>query len=410
MELMASKGEPVTEPTGADPATDEPRAGLPWAGPSWVGLPWQQIPIADLAEDRYREVAALTHRRLVEAARTATTAVDRLRRLGSAVGEVYTGLEPADGETLADGWLRLLADLAACPADLRAGWIAAYGESTGGWWPPGSKVPVRGLVNAVIRSPEAEHLHTGDTVNFFDNQIGAMCANWAAVSLLDGILDPADPSGWGIEAAAGDYYGQAGDRFPVAASLLVALGEIAAGGERGREVDLTEEGSAEAALAWLTEHAGLSSSLRPDRLADPLHRTAHASIGVERHAWTGPRPDELERLRGHTVIVSGLTRLSRDPRHLAAVLQWAARTGTTIVSANACFDAGYVALRQPLLPAPADLSNRGSGQADHLQTWRSLEGLDPRHARRVLEAIPDARPRLGRNDPCWCGSGWKVKY
>jgi hypothetical protein len=265
------------------------------------------------------------------------------------------------------------------------------------------------LVNAVIRSPEVEHLHTSEQVTFLDNQFGTLCLNWAAVSLLDELLDPADPPSWGVELPPtdGEYFCDAGHRFPVAAAQLVTLGQLADSGELGAEAALPDTGSAEEAAAWLADHAGPGRDLDLEKYALPFE----TAIATERHAWTAPSPDELEEIRAHAWLPSGLTRLSRDPRHLAAVMQWATRTETIIMSANTCFEQAFVGLRHPLLPAPEHLPKQGAGpQASHQDSWSSLAGLDRRHARLVRGAFPAARPRLGRNDPCWCGSGRKHKY
>jgi preprotein translocase subunit SecA len=41
-----------------------------------------------------------------------------------------------------------------------------------------------------------------------------------------------------------------------------------------------------------------------------------------------------------------------------------------------------------------------------LELRRTLDGF----AQRSEEHKPSAKPKLGRNDPCWCGSGKKYKY
>jgi hypothetical protein len=372
---------------------------------------------------------AITHRLVVDAATGAATVADALSRLGSAIGEIYNGLDADDGRALGDEWRALLADLASSAAPTRAGWLACYGESTANWWPVGTALGVRGLVNAVVRSPRVEVFHAGDHVSFYDNQLGTFCANWAAATILDELADPdgapillgaGDPAGWGLtsgdreRAAATPLFFAAAERFPVASAYITALGHCATSGTNREAVGLVGAGTAAQAAAWMAGHAGTT---RPAR--DGRGRDGGDSITNVRSAWTSPTPAELDRLAGRIWAVSGLTRLSRDPSHLAAAIQWAVRSEVPIVSPNVLIREGEVGFRQPLVAAPADVGNAPSPQASHLDSWANPAGLSPAAAELTAEVAEataslatDSAPisRPGRNDPCWCGSGKKFKF
>lgn len=154
--------------------------------------------------------------------------------------------------------MTLLADLALCgPTGIQA-WAATYGESTGNWWPPGASSTARGIVNAILRGPRVERLHVGgDRSTFFGKQIGTMCANWAAVSLIDEVLDEAAPETWGLSrddfgrAAAEPRFSVVHDRFPAGWCVVEALGRCVGDGTNFQSLDLPEEGSSDEARAWL---------------------------------------------------------------------------------------------------------------------------------------------------------------
>jgi hypothetical protein len=352
----------------------------------------------------------VTHLQVVTEAMRGATAADRLTALGGAVAKFFNGLTPGDGAALSREWRSALVELATCGDRQVQGWAAAFGESTGGWWPPDSSLICRGIVSAVVRSPLVEDLHTGDRVSFYDNQLGAMCANWAAVSLLDPLLG-AETRDWGLteeEHRRGPrtgLYSSAPDRFPAGWAVIESLGRCLTGPPTTVRLDLPTDGTADEAREWLVEHAG---NARETDIETRVPGRSQAGKASARHAWSAPTEEELDGLATVDAIRTvGLTRLTRHPLHLAAMLQWAVRSGIGIHTPNAAIEPTAVALRWPLVPAPATHDLSDSSQASHHDSWTNPAGLTAMHAAALGVTSSGRKP--GRNDPCPCGSGAKYK-
>jgi hypothetical protein len=378
----------------------------PITGDRYKLLPWAGLALTNTGRDR--EAVVNTHFMLLHEA-SATTLAERVTLLAERIGSVYHGLDDTDGVRLGAEWRGLLAELAVCNEPGRLGWLATYAESTAGWWPPGSDLLTRGLVNAIVRSPETEALHTtNERDSFFDNQFGTLCANWAGVSLFDGVADLSDPSTWGLSteeltmAAEVSRYADALERFPGARSRIETLGQLWE--DRGGCVEVTDTGVVgDDPADWLADHAG-------DARLVTSNRAAMSGRTVQRGGWTAPSTTEIG--AGQVVAVPSLTRLSRDPRHLAAAVAWATGAGRSILTTNVWMAPEHVGLRGPLLAV--DAYEKGLVGT----TWQGLAGLSGLHAA-ALAALNEhlstedhgaRRPAApGRNDPCWCGSGTKYK-
>jgi hypothetical protein len=352
---------------------------------------------------------AMTHHALVSEAMGHATAADRLAAMGCAAGEIYTGLTDEDGAKLSVEWRRMFTDLAACGPRGIAGWAAVFGESTGNWWPPGSSLLTRGVVNAIVRSPTVEDLHAGDRMSFYDSQLGAMCANWAAVSLLDPVVGP-DPAGWGttnVDHVVDDrLYSAAADLFPAGWAVIDALGQCLSDAVTNRALELPA-GTADNAHEWLATHTG--ESRETDAKTSLPSSFARRSVASVRHAWSAPDPDSFDlSAEVQAIGTPSLTRLSRHPLHLAAVLDWAVRTGVSILTPNVLIEPTGVAYRQPLAAAPGIATGALDGQAFHSESWTDSTGLSARHAQRLGLTTSGEKP--GRNAPCPCGSGAKYKH
>lgn len=381
----------------------------PASGIAYSRLPWKDIGVRLLAKPANRRTIAATHHALVSQASAAPTAAERLEALGIAVGEIFNGLDEDDGKRLGTEWRTLLADLASCGTHGVRGWAATFGESTANWWPPGSAPLTRGVVNAIVRSPTVEDLHTGDRVSYYDNQLGAMCANWAACSLLDPVLEP-DPGTWGLTDSDVEHarqprlYSVAASEFPAGWSVIESLGRCIDESTNNVGLDLPDAGTAEDARAWLIEHAGSTRKADIDSPVMPAH--IERNDATVRHAWSAPHPEELDRFEATGAIATpSLTRLSRHPLHIAATLQWAVRTGVPVLTPNVYIEPRRVSYRIPPVAAPAIDSGPEDKQASHSESWTNAKGLSFAHA----QALGVSHAKVGRNEPCPCGSGAKYK-
>ncbi|MCK9904737.1 hypothetical protein CC117_31605 [Parafrankia colletiae] len=152
----------------------------------------------------------------------------------------------------------------------------------------------------MLRSPEAEVLHaSSDRVTFYDNQLGTFCANWAAVSLLDKLLDLDNPDLWGLEeadfacAAERPRFSDALTRFPAAAAFVAAAGRCSSARTRRAAVVLPDEGSGREATDWLDTHAGAAHAPKAGGAYALPDAVKQQHVGV-RNAWTAPPSAELE--------------------------------------------------------------------------------------------------------------------
>jgi hypothetical protein len=124
----------------------------------YLRLPWSSLRIGVEIDNAKAQMMAATHLRLLDAWDPTATAVEQVRRLASAIADVYAGLDETDAVILADDWVDAFEAL--CDQSvLFDGWTVMYGESTGAWWPLDTSVRTRGVVNAVVRSEYVESLH-----------------------------------------------------------------------------------------------------------------------------------------------------------------------------------------------------------------------------------------------------------
>jgi hypothetical protein len=250
-----------------------------------------------------------------------------------------------------------------------------------------------------------------------DNQFGTMVACWAAAMMLDSRLD-GDPSTWtlGNATRADSAYLTAVEKFAATREILRALSRCMAEQVTSADVVRSSTGDEldlEIADRWLQENA-------PDQETTTSTHLSFADAKVHlRDAWTAPtRAELLQLLSAEAVAVPSLTRLSRNPVHLAAVVQRVVCKDIPIVTPNVMLSTSRVHVRQPLVPAP--VIGRFPAYAD---SWTDFAGLAPEHEE-MLKALPprlattnDTRrpppkrsPKIGRNEPCPCGSGRKYKH
>jgi preprotein translocase subunit SecA len=71
------------------------------------------------------------------------------------------------------------------------------------------------------------------------------------------------------------------------------------------------------------------------------------------------------------------------------------------------FDPRAAAAPQPAQAAPQPMGMLGGNMAPGMDQWQA-QGSQPQQAAKVATIKRD-QPKLGRNDPCWCGSGKKYK-
>lgn len=366
-------------------------------GRSYESLPWHDLRIGTAVGKAEVSLLANTHRLIVDGAIRGATVRDRLRLLGQSVADFYTGLTADDGEQLAAEWVEGLGDLAG-RGWLEAGsWSVLFGESTGGWWPPGSRRLTRGVVNAVVRSPYVEELHRSERTTFLDNQLGTMTLLWAAVSVLEPIMSP-NPATWGAsEPVSPGHFSMASSLFPGGLAVIRALGSAGQSEPGVAAVVWPTDVSEVTALTWLREHAGVHTTSSQRLLGGPV------SV---RSAWTSPSDGELDTLADAPVLVlPNVTRLSRSPVHLAALIEWFAATGRTILTPNVMLTREAAHVRQPFVPSPVPNATGG-----HEASWVDVSGLSDAHAETLRLAVGGRTKALvGRNEPCPCGSGRKYK-
>ncbi len=85
-------------------------------------------------------------------------------------------------------------------------------------------------------------------------------------------------------------------------------------------------------------------------------------------------------------------------------------TSTPVAAApRAPLTGGQAALRQPGAPAVPDPSAIRGLAADPMRTARLAPGDDKAAGGSVRPGFTPSGARIGRNDPCWCGSGQKYK-
>ena len=360
-------------------------------------LPWRELRIGSTLGDSERTLLATTHRLLVDSTNKGATVNDRLRSLGQSVANIYNGLDAEDGERLAAEWMAGLADLAG-RGWLEAGsWSVLFGESTGGWWPLSSRRLTRGVVNAVVRSPYVEELHRSERTTFLDNQLGTMTLLWAAVSVLEPIMSP-NPATWGAsEPVSPGHFSMASSLFPGGVAVIRALGSAGQSEPGIAAVVWPTDVSEVTALTWLREHAGVHTASSQRLLGGPV------SV---RSAWTSPSDEELDTLADAPVLVlPNVTRLSRCPVHLAALIEWFAATGRTILTPNVMLTREAAHVRQPFVPSPVPNASGG-----HEASWVDFSGLSGAHAETLRLAVGGRTKALvGRNELCPCGSGRKFK-
>jgi len=263
---------------------------------------------------------------------------------------VFVGLEPGDAQVFAGEWRGALADLGSCEVSHRAGWAVAFGESAAGWWPSDSPLAVRGAANAIVRSATVEAFHTSpERVTFLDSNVGTMCLNWCAVSVLRERLRLSRSDDWGLsagdhrQAASAPLFTAAVEQFPAAAAVIAALGSCELTGRRIQPLSLPAP-DGQGAFRWLEANQGAT---RPASSGGEQRRQV-------RSAWTAPAVADLEYFRGHEALVlHSLTRLSRHPVHLAATIEWLLSEAMPVATPNVVITADSVLLRRRMVPASA---------------------------------------------------------
>lgn len=86
----AGRGRLDEQLSGSDPVTCD----------RYSTLPWHDIGLSALADAEVRRLAVTRHSVIVDKACAGATVADRLRLLGRAVGEEYSGLRKGDGTAL----------------------------------------------------------------------------------------------------------------------------------------------------------------------------------------------------------------------------------------------------------------------------------------------------------------------
>lgn len=146
---------------------------------------------------------------------------------------------------------------------------------------------------------------------------------------------------------------------------------------------------------------GEPSSTDGRRKATTTHRTV-------RDAWTAPAEEELAWFeKTPRMLTPTLTRISRNPLHLAAFIQWAIRNGYALVTPNVLVTAEEVGYRLLPVAPPSTDAKRVKPQSYHHRNWRDAVGLSAAHAKAL--GLKPAGTRRPRRNPCPCGSGVKHK-
>ena len=83
----------------------------------------------------------------------------------------------------------------------------------------------------------------------------------------------------------------------------------------------------------------------------------------------------------------------------------------SLLAADAHFHLGVVAESSlsPIADRAAWYASLRGDAATALRLWRTVESVDPDEVEVVARIARSAKPSIGRNEPCWCGSGRKFK-